>query len=199
MKKLLVAVLAISSLSAFADHHQMVRLDGCGDGTCDTLDFDSTTDKAGAAGSKESKTQDIALNYAMLFGGNFGAGLAYESRSATSGGDVVSGLGASNTTKTTVSLYYNFKAQWHNTSYVALHLASTSQEDEKGTKNGMTGSETTLEYGHRHPLGSLAGVKWMWVPSVAYAMGSETGNASGSKEDKTTSLSLNAFNFAVAF
>jgi hypothetical protein len=196
MKKLLVAVVALSTVSAFAGK-SMVRLDGCFDGQCDSLDFGSSTSKAGASGSKEVKKQTINLNYAYAFTDTFGAGLTYKSKNNTTGGDVMAA--GDEATTTGISLYWNKDGMWSDSCFAALHYDMIDNKDSKGAKDGSEGTNITLEYGHRYSLGNLMGVNWNWAPSATYAMGTSKGNASGSKDDKTTALALNVANFAVSF
>lgn len=202
MKKLLVAILALTTASAFAGN-SMIRLDGCFDGTCDTLDFDMFSDDVE---DSEAATQNLALNYAMAFGGNWGAGLTYKSNTSTTDGDKADPTYSAgetnydNSNSIIISGYYNIDGAWDDSCFVGLHYGMTTVEDGDATDDsGWKATSITLEYGHRYKLGSLMGVNWNWAPSVSYDMTTATPNADDSDDIKTTNLTLNVANVAVTF
>ncbi len=198
MKKLLVAILALTTASAFAGN-SMIRLDGCFDGTCDALDFqmDSETVESTDADDDTSNTT-IALNYAMAFGGNWGAGLTYISKNKTTDGDVATVGDKSNTIG--LSGYYNIDGAWDDSCFVALHYNITTNDDNDTTDDsGNKQTDIVLEYGHRYKLGSLMGMNWNWSPSVTYTMGTTAYNNDDADDDKQTDLTLNVANVAVTF
>jgi len=205
MKKLLVALVALTTVSAFADGHSMVKLDGCFDGRCDTLDFNMASDDDGnSTNSAEEKSQTIALNYAMAFGGNFGAGLTYVSRSATADGDIAAVSDAEDAIKNSntigLSFYWNKDGSFTDSCFAALHHNTTTTKEDDVTPaadESTTTTEIVLEYGHRYGFGKVMGVTMNWVPSVSYTMG--TVAYDNGDDDKTTSLQLNVANFAATF
>ena len=196
MKKLLVALVATTMVSsAFAAGKSMIRLDGCFDGQCDTLDFRMSDDDVE---DNESKVQNLALNYAMSFAGNWGAGLSYMQMSETTDGDVVDA--GDKSSAITISGYYNIDGSWTDSCFVGLHYMMTDAEDsEAGDDDGYKTNTITLEYGHRYGLGSLMGVTWNWSPSVSYAMATEMSNNDDNDDVKSTDLRLNVANMAVTF
>lgn len=202
MKKLLVAVLALTTLSAFAGN-SMIKLDGCFDGTCDTLDFDMGGNDVSDA---ESKTQTIAFNYAMAFAGNYGAGITYVTKSQTTDGDIAAFTDSEgammNSNTIGLSFYWNKDGSWDDSCFGALHYNMTTLEDHDGTNGTDSGSKNTdivLELGHRFKLGTLGGMTWNWAPSASYTMGTLVSNNSDADDVKSTSLSINAANIAMTF
>lgn len=193
MKKLLVALVALTTVSAFAGD-SMVRLDGCFDGTCDTLDFDMASDDADA----KSESQTIAFNYAMAFAGNYGAGLTFAQSTETTDGDVMT-VGDKYQT-VGVSFYWNKDGSWSDSCFAALHYNMTTNDDtEATTDSGNKNTDIVLEYGHRFKVGSVMGLDWNWAPSVSYTMGTKVYNDDSKDDLKSTSLSLNVANVAVSF
>lgn len=211
MKKLLVALVAMTMVSAaMADGHSMIRLDGCFDGQCDNLNFNMDSDDAKDA---ELKSQNIALNYAIAFGGNWGAGITYKQMSSTRDGEVYEGsLGESdNYTTTGLSFYWNKDGSWSDSCFAALHYNMTSAKDATVDEDGVNlasdsgafdRTDISIEYGHRFNLGSLMGVNWNWSPSVMYTMSTtefDDDYTTGEDTIKSTELTLNVANVAVAF
>jgi len=193
MKKLLVAVLALSTVSAFAGK-SMVKLDGCFDGQCDTLDFGMSNDDQ----DNKVETQKIALNYAYAFTGNFAAGLTYVSKNNVTDGDVQAVGDKYNTIG--LNFYYNLDGAFEDSCFAALHYNMTTNEDTAAaTDTGDKQTAIVLEYGHRFALGKLAGVHWNWSPSVTYSMNTTDANADGTDDVKTNTLAINVANFAVTF
>lgn len=201
MKKLLVALLAITTASAFAGN-SMVRLDGCFDGQCDNLDLRMAGDDVKNA---EGKLQNIALNYAMAFAGNFGAGLTYKQNTKTSDGNksdpsyVFGQSSYNNSNEIVLSGYYNIHGGWDDSCFIGLHYGMVTVDDGDTTADsGWKQTNITLEYGHRFKVGSLAGLNFNWAPSVSYTMSTAKPNGSGD-DIKGTDLMINAANIAVTF
>lgn len=195
MKKLLVAILALTTVSAFAGN-SMVRLDGCFDGQCDSLDFSQTSDSIeSTAADDDEKSQNLAINYAMSFAGNWGAGITYKQRSETVDGDVTSV--DDNYTTTGLSFYWNKDGSWDDSCFAALHYSMTQHKETDATgDDDHKDTDITLEYGHRYKLGSLMGVNWNWSPSVSYMMSTDSYE---DDDDKATALMLNVANVAVTW
>lgn len=198
MKKLvLLAIVATFATSAFAQKG-LVELQGCFDGSCDTLDFDMYTD-TDEAGDDANASDDmtIALNYNHLFTDNFGAGIVYISEKTTNDGDITSN--DDNHTTTGINLFWNFDGGWMG-SYVALRYWMKAEEDQDN--NGAKGDDittTVLEYGKRIALGKAMGVSFAWNPSVQYVMTTTAPGASGADDESSTNLTIVPVNFAVAF
>lgn len=200
MKKLvLLAIVATFATSAFAQKG-LVELQGCFDGTCDTLDLDMGTDKDNDFNSDaddDEESQTIALNYNHLFTDNFGAGLVFIQRSDLEDGDVKS-VSAANSNTTGINLFWNLSKGWMG-NYAALRYWMTSVEDTEGNKDGFDQTDIVLEYGTRVALGKALGVSFAWNPSVSYTMTTRESNTSGADDNEITSLSITPVNFAVAF
>jgi hypothetical protein len=201
MKKLLVAVLALTTMSAFAGN-SMIKLDGCFDGTCDTLDFNMAGDDTDAADA----SMNLAFNYAMAFGGNYGAGLTFAKSSQTTDGDMVVGNESDNAQTIGLSFYWNKDGSWDDSCFAAFHYNMVSWADADVTAGGAdsedTGAEATqmvVEFGHRYKLGSLMGLNWNWTPSVSYAMTAATSNVEDADTVNSTELTINVANMAVTF
>lgn len=198
MKTLLVALVAMTMVSsAFADHHgeNMIKLNGCFDGQCDNLDFRMSGNDVEDA---EEKTQNIAINYARSFAGNWGAGFTYKTMSETTDGDVGSVGDKSNTIG--LSGYWNKDGSWDNSCFAALHYDMVTNDDTEATKDsGNKQTVITLEYGHRYTLGMAMGVNFSWVPSVSYSMTKQTPNNDDNDDINSTDLRLNVANMAVTF
>jgi hypothetical protein len=201
MKKLvLLAIVASFATSAFAQKG-LVELQGCFDGTCDTLDFDMATDNDNDFNSDaddDEESQNIALNYNHLFTDNFGAGIVYRTSTDTEDGDVKASNQSNNLQTTGVNLFWNFDGGWMG-SYAALRYWMTTVEATQGNKDGQDRTDIVLEYGKRVALGKALGVSFAWNPSVAYTMTTVESEASGSDSNEQTSLSIMPVNFALAF
>jgi len=200
MKKLvLLAIVATFATSAFAQKG-LVELQGCFDGTCDTLDFEyANSDDAdfNSDADDETATQNIFLNYNHLFTNEFGAGIVYKSAKKTVDGDVNSA--SDNYTTTGINLFYNLDGGWMG-SYAALRYWMTSQEDSDGNKDANDSTDIVLEYGKRIALGKALGVSFAWNPSVSYTMTTVSpGDDNGDDDNESTSISIMPVNFAVAF
>jgi hypothetical protein len=199
MKKILVAILALSTASAFAEG-SMVKLDGCTtDGVCDGLNFtmNSETHENTVADDDTSETS-FGLNYAMAFAGNYGAGLTYVSKNKATDGDV--GAVGDKYNMIGLSFYWNKDGSWSDSCFAALHYNMLTVDDTTATTDsGNKNTDIVLEYGHRFKLGKMMGVNWNWVPSVAYTMGTTVYNNSAADDDKATNLTINVGNFAIAY
>ncbi len=195
MKKLLVALVALTTVSAFAGN-SMVRLDGCFDGTCDSLDFDMMKDDADNA----NESQNLAINYAMAFAGNWGAGVKFMKGTETVDGDIAAGSEEDNYQTIGLAGYYNIHGAWDDSCFVALHYdMKTVSENDTTADTGWKDTVITLEYGHRFMLGSLMGMNWNWSPSVSYAMTKRAFDDDAKDDLNITHLTLNVANVAVTF
>lgn len=208
MKKLvLLAIVATFATSAFAQKG-LVELQGCFDGTCDTLDFDHGSVVDGDFNSDaddDVESQNIALNYNHLINDNFGLGIVYRQSSKTVDGDIQAENG-DNLTTTGLNFFYNFDGGWMG-SYAALRYWMTSTEESDLTSAGAANTtddstertDIVLEYGKRVALGKAMGVSFAWNPSVSYTMSTTSRGESGSDDSEATSISIQPVNFAVAF
>lgn len=193
MKKLLVALLAISSVSAFAGHHEgthkhegknlkhMVRFYGFNDAGA-SKSFDVSTSTTG----EDDKATNISLNYAYAITQNWQAGLTYKSKTGElSGADI-------NDTTMGLSGYYNFGESIDSTCYVGLHY-TTMTNDADDTTNTIT-----AEYGHRFHVGHIWGMHLTYAPSIAYSTMTTELDAGGDDVD-STALAWNWIKFDVLF
>ena len=208
MKKLvLLAIVATFATSAFAQKG-LVELQGCFDGTCDTLDFDMNNDTAdfNDDADADEESQNLALNYNHLFTDNFGAGIYYRQSSATVDGDIVADNGE-NLQTIGLNFFWNLDSGWMG-KYVALRYWMTTTEESDLESDGTTDNTTddstdsntiVLEYGHRVALGKALGVSFAWNPSVQYSMTTTSQGESGTDDREATNLTIQPVNFAVAF
>ncbi|MBD66377.1 MAG: hypothetical protein CME62_14295 [Halobacteriovoraceae bacterium] len=200
MKKLLVAVMALTMVNAFADGEHMVKMNGCFDGgRCDNLDFYmySDTDENGNDAEK-TDTQTIALNYAYGWD-MWGVGISYKTMEEKTDGEIADVGDKYNTIG--LSFYWNKDGSWSDSCFAALHYDMTSIDDEDDTDDsGLKRSDITLEYGHRYALGkAMMGVQINYVPSVTYMMRTDEYNNDDADNDSATELRLNFANFAAVF
>ena len=164
MKKLLVALIAITTSSVFAANDNMVRFTNI-DNTNTTRSFDVSMSSDDA--DNKTTEQNIAVNYARAFG-QFQVGVTYRSYAGESGGNKNAG------TTMGLSGYYNLESDLANTCYLALHYdmhASSKNGYDFGGKNlgeDDTASTITLEYGHRWAVGSAWGFNLTFAPSVMF-------------------------------
>ncbi|MAX67793.1 MAG: hypothetical protein QF441_02780 [Bacteriovoracaceae bacterium] len=196
MKKLLVAIMALSTASAFAGTDNMVRFYGW-DGGDRTKSFDvsMTSDDADEAG----KSQNIALNYARAFG-QWQVGITYRTVSGAT-----TGTANSDTDGTTTGLsgYYNLESDLGNTCYFALHYNMHSTSDggydfdggHKSLGEDDTATSIVLEYGHRWTVGSAWGMNLAYAPNVTYTMTSYDWDADASEDANGKSYTALGWNF----
>ena len=194
MKKLLVAALALTTVSAFAGGLVELTHDG-GNNNFNNLNFNMMSDDTDGA---EQSDLSFALNYTHDFNGQFMAGLTYISKKETTDGDVDAG----SMTTTGVHFFYNLSGKVLG-SYAGLRYHMHAYADDAGStagfgNDGDAQTDIILEYGHRFGLGKLAGVHWAWVPTISYAM--STSNEENADVDvKTTTLTWTPVNFNVIF
>ena len=198
MKKLLVAILALSTASAFAGTDNMVRMYGW-DAGARAMSFDVSLSSDDA--DEKGESQRIALNYARAFG-QWQVGLTYVTDSETTTGSADS---KSSGTTTGLSGYYNLDSDLGNTCYVALHYNMHASSSDTGVSwdfggNAAIGEDDTattiaLEYGHRWTVGSAWGLNLTYAPSVTYAMTSYDWDVSAHDDTKGTSSTELGWNF----
>ncbi|MFT6632447.1 MAG: hypothetical protein ACJAS4_002410 [Bacteriovoracaceae bacterium] len=200
MKKLLVAVLALTTMSAFAGTDNMVRFTNI-DNDANTRSFDVSMSSDDA--DNKTTSQNIALNYARAFG-QWQVGATYRTNSGETG--TVKSAG------TTIGLsgYWNAESDLGNTCYVGLHYNMHAASDGSYSFNGGddaigeddTATTIALEYGHRWNVGSAWGMNLTYAPSVTYNMTSYSWDASANDDAKGksyTSLGWNWLKFDVLF
>jgi hypothetical protein len=198
MKNLLVAILAISSISAFAHNHEgkdlkhMVRFSGFNDdGASKTFDV-STTNKENSDDT-DTKTTNIAINYAYAINNNWQVGVTYKTYS----GEVSDNDVDRNTMG--LSGYYNFGKSLDSTCYVGLHydITNWSETDTLASEDDKQ-TDITLEYGHRFHVGHVWGLHLTYAPSIAYTT-STLEDDSADEDYKSSSLAWNWIKFDVLF
>ncbi len=198
MKKLLVAVLALASVSAFANHKNLVSFDG------DTLshfvryamgDRDARTS---ADASVEYTSFDFQVNYAWAVHSNVYVGgiLGYSKTEIDS-----TTAGVTTTSKEAefnygVRAIYDLSTDHANSMYVSLaYVINSPKYTAPGASEDST--TTTLEFGKRYSMFTvLAGSNVTYSPSIAYNMVSED---SGNDTDGGKDIVLNLVNFDVLF
>lgn len=201
MKKLLVAILALGSVTAFAhdgDHKHMVRMYGWDSGSrAMSFDLSKTSDDKDS-NAKTDKT-NVALNYAYAINGNWQVGATYKSVTGKDAGTKVD----ANTMG--LSGYYNLDGKVEDTCYVALHYNMTSYGKDGSSINGVSGNkddkqtDIVLEYGHRFSVGSAWGFHLTYAPAVSYTMSDFDDDTAGVDNIKTNTLAWNFLKFDVLF
>lgn len=187
MKKLLVAILALSTVSAFAQKHMVRFTDFNGSTGFDSFNVDFSATK-GAENTKdaESSKNNFNINYAYAVTSDIQVGVAYKNETMTSGDAVTIGL----------SGYYNLEGKVNDTCYVAFHYdMKTEANDDASTTMG-------LEYGHRFALGSWKGLNLAYSPSINLSQTTSTQDedSGATYEDEVTSaLAWNFVKFDVLF
>jgi hypothetical protein len=205
MKKLLCAVIALTSVSAFAQK-SMVTLSGyeTGDRQDRSLDFTNVT-----GGSGHDNTSNLAINYAYAVTDALQVGVLYKKFKATSGDDLQlsdDGRGGDQTTMG-VQVIWNFANKLTDTSYVAVHydMLNSKETDLDSDGNDIADNDFKtntlgLEYGHRFSLGTLGGMNFNYSPSATLAFAKTNGGDTDVIDDQsTTSVTLNFVKFDVLF
>lgn len=195
MKKLLCAVIALSSVSAFAQK-SMVTLSGYETGAhADrSLDF---FNKSGTEGAARTNQSNLALNYAYAVTDTFQVGASYKKHKHETNGDIANAGDDSSTIG--VQVIYNFAHKLTDTCYAALHYDMTNSKDSDAAEDGSKTNTLGLEYGHRFTLGTVMGLNFNYSPSATLAFGKTSPNASGADDSSTTVVSLNFVKFDVLF
>lgn len=180
MKKLLVAVLALTTVSAFAQK-SLVTFGTFGDaGNSSTFDVSNTTEDA-----NDTSTTNVMVNYTYAINGSWMVGAKV--------GNHAEATSANNYTTTGIHAYYNLDGTVNDTCYVGLHYTmKNSANDDKATS-------TSVEYGHRFAVGSWKGFNLAFSPSVAYTMTTTDYDADATDDLKETSLAWNWIKFDVLF
>jgi hypothetical protein len=166
MKKLIIGIITLTSVSAFAQKH-MVQLSGYEDGRGAelnrSLDLYNTS-----GGTTHNTTTSIALNYAYAFTSALQLGAefrSYNSEMSRKAEDKAMEYG--------VFGIWNFANRLTDTTYVGLkYLVGTREtRDEDGNKDADDDSMTLqAEVGHRFTLGDLWGMTYNWSPSFTLGM-----------------------------
>jgi hypothetical protein len=204
MKKILVAVLALASVSAFANHKNLVSFDG------ETLShfakyaFGDET-KKNNGDTEETSGLDLTVNYAWSVHSNVfvGAILGYsnlETESTTSG---------TKSTTENKSLDYGFRVIYDlstdhaNSMYAGLsYVIETSEEKTSSSTTKNEEKLTTLSFGKRYSnIAQLAGANVTYSPSIDYIMsdfGKDSATGTQNKKERTA-IVLNLVKFDVLF
>ncbi len=186
MKLFLCAVVALASLSAFAQK-SMVTLSGYETGTS----TDRSLDLASGSGSNPHVyATNIALNYAYSVTDAVQVGAKYKNfREETSGS-----ASAQSSKTLGLQVIYNFAGKLTDTDYAAVHYDTKTMTQSNDKTNTWT-----AEYGHRFSLGNLWGMNFNYSPSASLAFAKTSPAASGSDDSSTTSFTLNFVKFDVLF
>ena len=183
MKKLLVAVLALSSLSAFAQK-SLITFGSFGDGgNSETFDVSNSTRDDGV--NDETSTTNVMVNYTFAFTNSFMAGVKV--------GNYATATTANNYTTAGIQFYYNINDSVNDTFYTGLHYSMKDMANDDVTKT------TSLEFGHRFAAGAWRGFNLAFSPSISYAISTKEFDAAGTKDLETTALAWNWIKFDVLF
>jgi hypothetical protein len=191
MKKILVAVLALASVSAFANHKNLVSFDG------DTLSHFAnyvTGSRDGKNGNADQDTDslDLTVNYAWSVHSNIfvGAILGF-SKSET---DVAGAKEKEGSFTYGLRAIYDLSTDHANSMYVSLAYVVTTP---KYVGDNVDTTTTAVEFGKRYSMFTvLAGPNVTFSPSIAYSMVSE---GSALDTDGGSDIRLNLVKFDVLF
>ena len=182
MKKLLVAVLALSTVSAFAQK-SLITFGTFGDaGNSSTFDVSNSTSDDG---TNETSTTNVAVNYTYAISDSFMAGVTL--------GNYAESVSANNFTTAGVQFYYNLDGTVNDTCYVGLHHKVMTYGNDDVVTN------TAIEYGHRFALGAWKGLNLAFSPSIAYSMSVRDFDATATKDLEGSALAWNWIKFDVLF
>ena len=181
MKKLLVAVLALTTVSAFAQK-SLITFGSFGDaGNSGTFDVSNSTED-----KNDTSTTNVMVNYTYAISDSFMAGVKV--------GNYAQGdTSVANYTTTGVQFYYNLDGTVNDTCYVGLHYTMKDMDTDDKT------TTTALEYGHRFAVGSWKGFNLAFSPSISYSMATTDYDLASKDDLKETSLSWNWIKFDVLF
>jgi hypothetical protein len=198
MKKILVAVLALASVSAFANHKNLVSFDG------DTLSHFAKyamgdRDRKNSGSEVEYTALDFQVNYAWSVAPQlFVGGILGYSKTEIDSKPV---SGATTTTKEAefnygVRAIYDLSTDHANAMYVSLsYVINSLKYTAPNAKEDTT--STTVEFGRRYSMFSLlAGPNVTYSPSISYTM---VGEDDGHDTDGGSDIVLNLVKFDVLF
>jgi hypothetical protein len=191
MKKLIVAlVVSAFATSAFADGHNMLRVDLNGIGLNYAM---QTLDKDTAADDQETTTMALTVDYARKVHSNIQVRFLLDYSTA----EVERATTVSETTNMEygIGAIYNFNTDFKKSLYVGLMYSMfTTEEDVAGSENSI--DRIRLEVGKRMELGVLKGANLTWSPSIAYHM-LTTGDDYEPSYDGGTEIAINLLKFDV--
>lgn len=193
MKKILVGLLTLASVSAFAQKH-MVQLGGYenarGAGLDRTLDLYNTS-----GGSTHNTTYSYALNYAYAITPAWQIGAEfrkYDAELAAKATDEAIEYG--------IFGIYNLAGRLTDTTYVGAKylLGNRETRDQAGNKSADDDSMTlAFELGHRFLLGTLWGMQYNWSPNLSLGIIALDPDQGG--DASRTELSFNVLKVDVLF
>lgn len=194
MKKFIALAVALVSLGAIAQEHKhMVTLSGYEHDTeARSLDLTYSKDDA----DKESKTQNIALNYAYALNGSWQIGANFKKFTEEFDGDKEAG----SYTSYGLKVIYNFAGKLTDTNYLALGYDMAKYKDDAApaiSQDDDKSNTISLEFGHRFSLGTLWGMNFNWSPSVVLAQ--ESYDPDAGDKVKTTFFTVNVLKVDVLF
>jgi hypothetical protein len=198
MKKLLVAVLALASVSAFANHKNLVTFDGSTLSHFAKYMLGNET-KNNDGSTSEVSGLDLRVNYAWAVHSNIFLGgiLGYtnlkteDNTGATTSKDKGVDYG--------IRVIYDFSNDHVNSMYAGLTYFIDNSENNTGVKREE--KVTTISFGKRYAnIAQLAGANVTFSPSIDYEMGTfgKASKTTDGKKDRT-SIVLNLVKFDVLF
>ncbi len=168
MKKVLAGLLALVSVSAFAqDGRSMITLSGYESSRSSALDRSLDIYHTNGGSSGHSVTNSIAFNYAYALTDFFQLGATF--RTWKHEGTLKS---EENAVNYGIFGIYNFAGKLSNTNYLALKLTNgnANVKDNDGVKTTDNKSQVIdFEFGHRFGIGNLWGMNYNWSPSLELA------------------------------
>lgn len=163
MKKFVIGLLALTTVSAFAqstapaDVRHMVQLSGYeGDQQQRSVDLYSSN-----GGSSHNTTTNIAMNYAYAFSSTWQFGGLFKSYNNE-------GKGSAGSDKTTYGVfgYWNLANRLTDTNYLGLKYEMGNSKTNGNTSGRNNFQQLSVEFGHRFHLGNLWGMSYNWSPSA---------------------------------
>ena len=197
MKKILVAVLALASVSAFANHKNLVSFDG--DMLAHYANFlvKQEVNPKGGGTATETTGYDLRVNYAwsvhsnVFVGAILGMGKSKEKTGSTINSD-------EKTTIYGVRAIYDFSTDHVNSMYASLSYVIENEKDAQDNSNNQN-KFTTISFGKRFGnIAQLAGANVTFSPSIDYTM-IGFGKDSAVNNDDGTIIKLNIVKFDVLF
>ncbi len=186
MKKLLLGLMALSSVSAFAQMH-MVQLSGY-EGSRQDRSLDLYTSNGG---SNHSTVSNIALNYAFAFTPTWQLGALYKKFQEE-------GAGSAKDNRSTYGIFglWNLSNRLTDTNYLGLkyQMGNLEVKNSAGAKTNDDDTQTlSAEFGHRFLLGKLYDMSYSWSPSAELGVARidpDTGDNSSTTEFKLNVLKV---------
>lgn len=195
MKKFLLGVLTLTSITAFADDHMkhMIQLSGYEDGR--SSDLNRSLDLYNSSGGTDSSTtSSYALNYAYTLTDSLQLGAQFASWNQEGKGEI-----ENKAIEYGIFGIWNFAHRMTDTTYAGLKylVGSAESRSATGDKSDADSMTVSVQVGHRFTLGNLWGMNYSWSPNLELGV---TGiDPDKGDESSETEVSLNLLKVDVLF